>query len=184
MQSRSLTYTLEAKGITIVRISEPKQTETTQRWKLALQSTQSELPIPTKIEFSRRTVDESYQFEPVNSMLIHQYQMYPVLTNHYTKEAALLQKLWALHSRKETQARDIFDLKLLLDAGAPLPPQKKLPKDDIEQMLQNIASVSFAHFQGQVLAYLEAEYQKHYGSPQIWEQMQNQVQAVLKEQSR
>ena len=50
-----VTAPLRGKGIELVDISTPKQTETTQRWKAGLRVRGIEMPIRTKIEFSRRT---------------------------------------------------------------------------------------------------------------------------------
>src|SRR5690349_3760099 len=41
---------LQAHGIEIVDVSSPKQTATTQRWKMTLKSIHTELPLHTKIE--------------------------------------------------------------------------------------------------------------------------------------
>ena len=71
------------------------------------------LPLPTKIEFSRREMTEDVVFESVDSELIRSYQHYPIITNHYVAQAAFEQKINALINRTETQARDIFDLKIL-----------------------------------------------------------------------
>jgi hypothetical protein len=45
---------LRAQGLELVRTAQPKQTGTTQRWKLGLRIRESGTEIPTKIEFSRR----------------------------------------------------------------------------------------------------------------------------------
>jgi hypothetical protein len=47
------------KGIEIVDWSDPKQTETTQRWKVQIKIPNESMPIPTKIEFSRRNQEFS-----------------------------------------------------------------------------------------------------------------------------
>jgi len=50
----SLARILQARGLTITHCSAPKQTETTQRWKLAIAVKGVDLTLHTKIEFSRR----------------------------------------------------------------------------------------------------------------------------------
>src|SRR5437762_91020 len=62
-----LTLVLGAQGLSITRISKPKQTDTTQRWKAELQASGHELPLHTKVEFSRRGASEESAFEPVLS---------------------------------------------------------------------------------------------------------------------
>ncbi len=54
LKSLAVTAPLRTHGITIVETSAPTQTETTQRWKVGLQRAGDELPIRTKVEFSRR----------------------------------------------------------------------------------------------------------------------------------
>ena len=81
-----------------------------------------------------------------------------------------------------TQARDIFDLKLLVDAGAG---QEKLPKDiaaEIPKAVENAMTIGFDEFSGQVRAYLAADYQDYYGSKRVWETLQQQVIDVLEKQ--
>ena len=58
LASRPFTQILEARGIAIERVSEPKQTETTQRWKLGLRVQGVAAPLPTKIECSRRGLED------------------------------------------------------------------------------------------------------------------------------
>lgn len=55
LAGRPLSLVLREKGITIEKVSTPKQTSTTQRWKVGL-SVNGELG-HTKIEFSRRGLD-------------------------------------------------------------------------------------------------------------------------------
>src|SRR5688572_27341422 len=45
---------LKTKGIRVASVSAPKQTETTQRWKVGLEAANVHAPLRTKIEFSRR----------------------------------------------------------------------------------------------------------------------------------
>ena len=54
LKSKAFIDTLRAEGIEIAQTSEPKQTDTTQRWKVLLRLKDVEREIPTKIEFSRR----------------------------------------------------------------------------------------------------------------------------------
>src|SRR5260370_14105024 len=94
-----------------------RQTETTQRWKIHLR-TDTGIELPTKIEFSRRSFDEGAVFDAVDPEVAQLHRLRPILTTHYTLEPAFAQKVEALIHRTETQARDVFDLKFLLDAVA------------------------------------------------------------------
>jgi len=179
LASPAFRQALRVKQIEVEHVTSAKQTGTTQRWKAGLRLAGGPV-IPTKIEFSRRRgLDDGYQLEPVDSELIRTYQLTPVLVQHYSLEAAFRQKIGALSRRAVTQARDIFDLKVLLDAGAG---QKKLPKDiaaEIPKAVENAMTIGFDEFSGQVRAYLAADYQEYYGSRKLWETLQQQVVDAL-----
>jgi predicted nucleotidyltransferase component of viral defense system len=83
-------------NIEITEWSAPKQTETTQRWKVSLREADQALPIPTKIEFSRRSADLSgSEIKLVNPELITSYKLQPTLIQHYALSKAVEQKLGA-----------------------------------------------------------------------------------------
>jgi len=48
------------------------------------------------------------------------YELPPFMSSHYTPAAAFMQKIMTLATRRETQARDVFDLHLLIASGAVL----------------------------------------------------------------
>src|SRR3989338_3478036 len=52
LKSQPFEQILYSQGIEITHLTEAKQTDTTQRWKLTLQVKNTSLPLPTKIEFS------------------------------------------------------------------------------------------------------------------------------------
>src|SRR5262245_60878908 len=107
-------HALRAQQLSIDAVSAPKQTTTTQRWKIALRIGEQRTVVPTKIEFSRRALDGGTSVAPVESGLIRRYRLYTVIVQHYDVAAATAQKIAALALRSATQARDIFDLDLLL----------------------------------------------------------------------
>jgi hypothetical protein len=135
----------------------------------------SRVAIPTKIEFSRRSLDAGAELAPVDSELLRRYRLYPVLLKHYSAAAAFAQKIAALALRSQRQARDIFDLKLLIDAGAGAVP---LPKDRqalLAGAIENALTIGFDEFTGQVVAYLEPEYQADYRERNSWDRLRKQV---------
>src|SRR5471032_2574966 len=122
---------LRVKQIEIEHVTSAKQTDTTQRWKIGIRLAGGPA-IPTKVEFSRRRgLDEGYLLAPVDAELVRTYELFPVLAQHYSREAAFRQKIGALSGRTVTQARDIFDLKLLLDGGAG---REKLPAAIVKEI--------------------------------------------------
>jgi predicted nucleotidyltransferase component of viral defense system len=166
---------LRTQGIEIIRAALPKQTETTQRWKLTLRVTESGAEVPTKIEFSRRGLDEQAVVEPVDAGIIRRYQLYPVIVQHYSVHTAFAQKVAALALREQVQSRDVFDLKLLLDAGGAEKPLPVTAAAHLATAINNGLAVDFDAFAGQVLAYLEPEYQEYYGNKKAWNELQEQV---------
>jgi predicted nucleotidyltransferase component of viral defense system len=183
LASPALVQALRAKEIELTHVTSAKQTDTTQRWKLGLRLG-GQGTIPTKIEFSRRNgLDEGHLLEAVDAELIRTYDLYPVLVQHYSREAAFRQKIAALSGRKVTQARDLFDLKLLLDGGAG---KEKLPSKviaGIPRAVENAMTIGFDEFSGQVLAFLAAEYQEYYRPRRMWEALQHEVIDALEERA-
>jgi predicted nucleotidyltransferase component of viral defense system len=181
LASPAFTQTLRVKQIEVEHVTSAKQTDTTQRWKVGIRLTGGPT-IPTKIEFSRRRgLDDGHQLEAVDPELIRTYQLSPVLSQHYSLEAAFRQKIGALSRRTVTQARDIFDLKLLLDAGAG---HEKLPKGltaEVPKAIENAMTIGYDEFSGQVRAYLAADYQEYYGTKKVWEKLQQQVVDALEQ---
>jgi predicted nucleotidyltransferase component of viral defense system len=167
LEGRSLTSSLAARKIEISAVSRPKQTDTTQRWKIELTLPQ---PAHTKIEFSRRGLAAGVEFGPADRAVVGSYGLTPTLLSHYGRVAAFEQKVQALVGRNETQARDVFDLHLLLSGST------QLNANTLQDALRDAAveramSVDFGMFKSQVVAYLPAEQQAAYGTKQVWEQM-------------
>lgn len=179
LADRAFVQSLRAQNIEISRVSAPKQTESTQRWKLTLRLTDSGAEIPTKIEFSRRGLDEGTVVESTDPAIIRSYHLYPVIVQHYTLQAAFAQKVLALALRQQIQSRDVFDLKLLLDAGAAGAAISATAAAQLPAAIEHAMAVDYDAFAGQVLAYLEPEYQEHYRNRQVWEEIQQQVVDAL-----
>src|SRR5262245_8191520 len=69
LEAPALGLPLQAQGISIDDVSAPKQTDTTQRWKLGLRLAGRSAPLRTKVEFSRRGADTEREraAEPVEA---------------------------------------------------------------------------------------------------------------------
>ena len=169
---------LQARGLTITRCSAPKQTETTQRWKLELAARGVALPLYTRIEVSRRGISEPLAFEPVDGAMIREYQLTPVLATHYPAEAAFRQKIHALIHRRQTQARDVFDLDHLLRSGVSVKGMS-LPTG-LRDAQQHAMAVSFDVFKSQVLSFLAPEYRARYDDSGMWDDIVLRVVEALK----
>jgi hypothetical protein len=107
LEAQSFAQALRAQGIEVARTSLPKQTDTTQRWKLTLRITESGAEVPTKIEFSRRGLVGAKAVEPVDAEIIRNYRLYPVIVQHYSLHTAFAQKVSALALRDQVQSRDV-----------------------------------------------------------------------------
>ena len=65
LDSGAMKLILRAGGMTITEFSKPKQTETTRRWKVALDVAGHSEAVRSKIEFSNRSGQERYALESV-----------------------------------------------------------------------------------------------------------------------
>jgi hypothetical protein len=88
---------------------------------------------------------------------------------------AFAQKVSALALRQQVQSRDVFDLKQLLDAGGAEQPLPTAAAANLAAAIDNALAVDYDAFAGQVLAFLQPEYQEHYGNRRIWAELQEQV---------
>jgi hypothetical protein len=180
LASRPFAQILEARGLAVERVSEPKQTETTQRWKLALRAPGLPSPLPTKVECSRRGLEAGVALGSVDPIVARAHRLPPFLVSHYDAVAALRQKVGALAGRRETQARDVFDAHHLLARGATLRGGPRVGEDVAVRARANALAVDFATFKGQVLAYLEPEAQAQYDSPSVWDAIVLEVVDALR----
>ena len=160
---------LKVNRLAVDKWSAPKQTETTQRWKFTIMPEQSKTAIPTKIEFSRRGFKGGTLFEAITPLVIQKYSLSPIMANHYDIQSAFIQKVEALATRKITQARDVFDLNLLLCSGAkPIVEDFRL-LEMLGEAKANTMSVTFPAFKSQVLSYLAVDYRTQYNSESVWD---------------
>jgi predicted nucleotidyltransferase component of viral defense system len=180
---RPLAEVLTTQGIEIARISKPKQTDTTQRWKFELKAAGVSVPLHTKVEFSRRgTRDEEYALEPVRSDIVRPYGVPAPTANHYTARSAVRQKIQALAGRSETQARDVWDLDHLLRTTNADP--RPLPDDVraiVPEAIERALSLGYDAFKAQVVPYLSEDDQTIYGTRDAWDRMCELVAERLEE---
>ena len=91
------------------------------------------------------------------------------MSNHYAAHAAFEQKVEALITRKTIQARDVFDLNLLLNSGIEPHVSNASMKARLADAQTNAMSVTFDMFKAQVLSYLHPDYQAQYDSEPVWD---------------
>ncbi|HEY6879375.1 MAG TPA: nucleotidyl transferase AbiEii/AbiGii toxin family protein [Polyangiales bacterium] len=176
LRSPAVTAPLKTRGLTVAEASAPQQTETTQRWKVGLRCEGDELLIRTKVEFSRRDTIEGAKFEAADRGVLRPYGLTPVLATHYTAETAIRQKIHALAARSEPQARDVFDLSLLLAR----PDVAELTLDAfakkwLEVAIDHAMGISFDEYASKVVAFLEPGHAEIYQERSAWDAMQGDV---------
>ncbi|NCC51850.1 MAG: hypothetical protein EOM20_11615 [Spartobacteria bacterium] len=172
LHSDSFRHLLQTRQISIEHITEHKQSETTQRWKLGLLIPDEPRSIPTKLEFSRRGFDGEPLFEAVDPDIPRQYNIMAFMCPHYPAEVACLHKIGALASRSVPQARDVFDLHLLWSKERIALVRHALKQVDIQQAAGNLAALGYDHFMSQVVAYLPPDEQRIYEQEDVWDQIQ------------
>jgi hypothetical protein len=175
--SGAIAALLRAGGLSVVEFSKPKQTKTTKRWKIGIAAPGHEEPVRTKIEFSNRDKDDRYRLERVPSRIVERYALRAPAVQHYVDDAPAEQKVGALAERSETQARDVFDLDLLL-RRRPLPAGSVDPQT-LGAAVDRALELPFAAFRDQVLPFLEPDVVELYASEAAWEQMQTFVAGKL-----
>ena len=176
----ALTLVLRNRGMEVGRISAPKQTETTQRWKLALSVEGHPAPLPTKVEFSRRGTSDTAVLGPIAPGVLAEHQAMQFLAPHYPLAAALRQKVTALAGRREVQARDLFDLGSVLipRAGGDAAPLRPV-RTALRPALERAMALTYADYKAQVVSYLQPDRADAEGSPEAWEAMQLAVVEYL-----
>jgi hypothetical protein len=177
LDSPAIGALLRVKGVAVAEHSKPKQTETTRRWTVGIEAPGLSDLIRTKIEFSGRNGDGRYLLEQIPREIVAPYALRPPSVQHYALEAAIEQKVEALAGRSETQARDVFDLDLLLR-------QQSLPSglvdaDALTRAAELALQLPFAAYRDQVLPFLEPGLAGVYGSEESWEAMQTSVAESL-----
>lgn len=178
--SAAIGIILRGSGLAVAGFTKPKQTATTQRWKVSVDGPDRSDPVRTKIEFSHRNGDERHLLEAVPSRVVESYALRAPKVQHYTIDAATEQKVKALAGRSETQARDVFDLDLLL-RRQPLG-SRSVDSQTLRAAAGRAVELPFAAFDDQVLPFLEPEVADLYDA-ETWAQMQLFVAEKL-EQAR
>lgn len=171
---------LATRGISGLRATRPKQTGTTQRWKIALETTSGS--IGTKLEFSRRaeSIDAVHGAPLPEILLVHGGT--PFAASFYSAQEMARQKTLALAAPGRNAVRDLFDLHNLFNfRGVSAQALKGLAADVPGKAAQKAAAYSFDDFLGQVLPYLTAEMTDAYKSSEAFAELRDHVVRVLAE---
>lgn len=180
LTSRPLAFILRAQNMVVKEITKPKQTKITQRWKIVLASSDSDQVTRTRVEFSRRQADPRNELAQVSPEIVRPYALRPPTLRHYLAEAAIEQKIEALSQRAETQARDVFDLDLLLRQYPEIVTKLTIPAAQVRAAIERATELPFRAFRSQVVAFLDPEVAEIFDNEQAWDQIQSNVVEKLR----
>lgn len=175
--SPAIGLVLRGAGLAVDGVTKPKQTATTRRWKVSIAVRGRQDVVRTKIEFSKRNGERRYRLDAVPGRVVSPYAMRSPTVQHYTAAAATEQKITALAGRSATQARDVFDLDLLLRAQ-PLASGTVAPAL-LDQAADRGLELPYDAFRDQVLPFLDPEIIALYDGAATWEQLQSFVVNAL-----
>lgn len=167
---------LRTLGISELKTTEPKQTETTQRWKIHL--VMGGGSFLTRLEFSRRRQNLVGAVGGIPSAeLLHLHQMTPFLLNHYNVEEMVRQKILALASPARMALRDLFDMHHLITySNIPLPLLRSgVSTESVRLAIEKIRLFKMADFLDQVVPFLPVDLANHYKSKPIFEALRGAV---------
>jgi len=184
LASPAMGILLRAGGLALHQVTKPKQTATTQRWKPMITAAGRPSGVRTKIEFSHRSADPRRVLEAVPERVVAPYALRPPTMLHYTADAAIEQKVMALAHRSETQARDLFDLELLLRLRPDAVTAGAIAPQTLDLALQRAFELPFRAFQDQVVRFLDVEVVELYDNATAWERTQTFVAGRLMELRR
>lgn len=162
--------------MTIAEANPHKQTDTTQRWKLALARRAGDA-VHTKVEFSNRNGDDRHRLDAIPGRIVSPHALRAPTVQHYVGDAPAEQKVAALAGRPETQARDVFDLDLLLR----LRPRSvdNVEPDLLSKAAEIALELPYEAFRDQVLPFLEEDARELYEGEEAWQAMQIFVAEAL-----
>jgi predicted nucleotidyltransferase component of viral defense system len=181
LSSPAIEILLRSGGLVMDQVTKPKQTATTQRWKPMVTVAGRRSPVRTKIEFSHRSADPRRILEAVPERVVAPYALRPPTMLHYTADAAIEQKVAALAHRSETQARDLFDLELLLRLHPDEVTAGAIPPNTLDLAVERAFELPFQAFQDQVVRFLDAGIVELYDNPTAWARTQAFVAERLME---
>jgi len=179
LASATITSALKSRGISLASTSAPKQTETTQRWKISLRVAGQSTPVNTKVEFFRRRAVKGARVERLDTQFEWEHQQHALLLPHYLVDEAIRQKVEALAGRPEVQARDVFDLSVLF-SRSPSPATALAPVAGLlARAARRAVDLSWDEYAGQVVAFLDPGRAGALGEREGWEAIQLEVADVL-----
>ncbi|MBK5218915.1 MAG: nucleotidyl transferase AbiEii/AbiGii toxin family protein [Thermoleophilia bacterium] len=175
--SPALRSLLAIADLSLTEHSVNKATDTTHRWKVGIEAPGAADLIRSKVEFSNRDGEGDYELAFLPDSVVEPYALRPPSVQHYEATSAITQKVAALAGRPQTEARDVFDLELLL-RRYPLE-QGSLDVDLLDAAVERATEQGYDAFRDQVLPFLESGGAELVSSPADWERIQTFVAGRL-----
>jgi predicted nucleotidyltransferase component of viral defense system len=172
LASSAMGVLLRSGRMAVEEVTRAKQTETTQRWKALVVVSGRQEPVRTRIEFSHRPTDSRRILEAVPDRVVAPYALRSPTMLHYTAEAAIEQKISALAQRSETQARDVFDLEMLLRQFRSVVEVGQVKSNTVEVAVERALELPIEAFRDQVRPFLDPQVAELYADDAAWKQMQ------------
>lgn len=158
----SLERALKLGIITDPKVTEPKQTETTLRWKVN-GFTHDGTPIHVTVEVSRRNNIDPLHLDTRTFNVPDEYGIPAFKVESYDDQAMAGSKVYALVSENRVAPRDLFDLDILIRSGVEPPVDFLLRKgvDRVESALNDlwtkIEMMDWELFSSEVIPFLPEE---------------------------
>jgi len=180
LESAALARSLSPLGVAGLKLSRPKQTATTLRWK-ALLSMEGGGEAHTKVEISRRRRPVNAEQGIPDAAMLLEHALPPFAVPYYPANAMVRQKTEALASPGRNAARDVYDLHHLFHhAGAdPKKALTGLTPEIIAAALAKIRSFSRADLAAQVLPFLPMELADLYHGRDAFGALQREVSEAI-----
>lgn len=178
---------LDALGIEDIRPNDAQRGTGEAGLRLKMQATAAGIGYSTKVEISYRDSSPAAWAAPapVPAKLIARYGGARFEVARYEHAAAVVQKVNALATRGDVQARDIFDLDWLLDEArfpdAPEPALVRLrawhPLERLETARSRCLEIGDDQYRGQVETFLDVDAQRQFAG--TWDAMRLRVHDLL-----
>ncbi|MBI4055578.1 MAG: nucleotidyl transferase AbiEii/AbiGii toxin family protein [Elusimicrobia bacterium] len=180
LESRAFVASLTSQGVGRISFRQPKQTETTQRWKVSLYLEGGD-SLPTKIAFSRRNEKVAYTTGIPDAELLGRYKMPPFAVQFYDAISMSAQKISALASSSRYAVRDLFDLRHLLRTLLVKPDhlRDRVKQSELEQAAKKASRFTHQDFKEQVSPYLSGNLMDIYRDPRMFEKLKAEVEEDL-----
>lgn len=143
------------------KVSEPKQTDTTARWKIN-GYTASKTKVQLTVEISRRGIPSKDFLETVEYTPPDSYNIPSVMVDTYNGQALAATKVMALLDKNRTAPRDLYDLYILIrnEIQPPVELLSNIGEENINEALQEIWDkidmLDYQQFKNEALPYLPA----------------------------